>query len=78
MTDLRDFGLPGSPQREECRLWACWLWVREKVEEDYDFIYKVCILRFFGLWVACGNNGLFIYCLSLLILKVGSSGLIKL
>ena len=48
-----------------------------KVEEDYDFIYRVCILRFFGLW-ACENNGLFIYCLSLLILKVGSSGLIKL
>ena len=50
MIDLRDFGLPGSSQREECRLWACWLWVREKVEEDYDFIYRVCILRFFGQW----------------------------
>ena len=70
--DLRDFGLPGSPQSEECQLWACWLWVREKVEEDYGFIYRVCILRIFGLWVACGNNGLFIYCPSLLILKVGS------
>ena len=44
--DLRDFGLPGSPQSEECRLWACWLWVREKVEEDHDFIYRVYILRF--------------------------------
>ena len=39
MIDLRDFGLPRSPQREECRLWACWQWVREKVEEDYDFNY---------------------------------------
>ena len=49
MIDLRDFGLPGSPQREECRLWARWLWVREKVEEDYDFINRVCIMRFLGL-----------------------------
>ena len=78
MIDLRDFDLPRSPQREECRLWACWLWVREKVEEDYGFIYKVCMLRFFGLWVACGNNGLFIHYPPLLIIKVGSSGLIKL
>ena len=72
MIDLRDFGLPMSPQSEECRLWACWLWVREKVEEDHDFIYRVYILRFFGLWVRYGNNGLFIYYPSLLILKVGS------
>ena len=56
MIDLRDFGLSGSPQSEECRLWACWLWVRKKVEEDYGFIY----------------------CPSLLILKVGSSRLIEL
>ena len=70
--DLRDFGLPGSPQSEECRLWACWLWVREKVEEDHGFIYRVYILSFFGLWVTYGNNGLFIYYHSLLILKVGS------
>ena len=41
MIDLRDFGLSGSPQSEECRLWACWLWVREKVEEDHDFIYRI-------------------------------------
>ena len=53
-------------------------WVREKVEEDHDFIYRIYILRFFGLWVSCGNNGLFIYWPSLLILKVGSSRLIKL
>ena len=49
MIDLRDFVLPGSPQSEECRLWACWLWVRENVEENYGFIYRVYILRFFGL-----------------------------
>ena len=49
MIDPRDFGLPGSPQSEECRLWACWLWVREKVEEDHDFIYRIYILRFF--WI---------------------------
>ena len=61
MIDPRDFGLPGSPQSEECRLWACWLWVRKKVEEDYGFIYRVCTLRFFGLCVACGNNGFFLY-----------------
>ena len=69
---LRDFGLPMSPQSEECRLWAYWLWVRENVEEDHDFIYRVYILRYFGLWVRYGNNGLFIYYPSLLILKVGS------
>ena len=78
MIDLKGFGLPRCIQSEECQLWACWLWVRKKVEEDYGFIYRVSILRFFGLWVACGNNGLFIYCSSLLILKVGSSRLIEL
>ena len=35
-------------------------WVREKVEEDHDFIYRIYILRFFGLWVRYGNNGIFI------------------
>ena len=28
--DPRDFGLPGSPQSEECRFWACWLWMGER------------------------------------------------
>ena len=35
-------------------------WVREKVEEDHDFIYRIYILRFFGLWVRYGNNAIFI------------------
>ena len=30
MIDPRDFGLPGSPQSEECRFWACWLWMGER------------------------------------------------
>ena len=46
-------------------------WVREKVEEDRDFIYRIYILRFFGLWVRCGNNGISIIINS-------KSGLIKL
>ena len=61
MIDPRDFGLPGSPQSEEC--WferVDYGWVREKVEEDHDFIYRIYILRFFGLWVRYGNNGIFI------------------
>ena len=47
-------------------------WVREKVEEDHDFIYRIYILRFFGLCVRYGNNGIFIWYPSLLIIKVGS------
>ena len=30
MIDPRDFGLPGSPQSEECRFWVCWLWMGER------------------------------------------------
>ena len=46
--------------------------VREKVEEDHDFMYRVYILIFFRLLVKYGNNGIFIYYPSLLLLKVGS------
>ena len=47
-------------------------WVREKVEEDHDFMYRVYILIFFRLLVKYGNNGIFIYYPSLLLLIVGA------
>ena len=46
-------------------------WVREKVEEDHDFIYRIYILRFFGLWVRWKQWDFYMVS-SLLILKVGS------
>ena len=74
MIDLKDFGLLGSPQSEECWLWAYWLWVREKIKVDYGFVG-------FVFWDFLDNGwhvetmGFFIYNPSLLILKVDSSGL---
>ena len=46
--------------------------VREKVGEDHDFMYRVYILIFFRLLVKYGNNGIFIYYPSLLLLIVGA------
>ena len=61
MIDPRDFGLPGSSQVKNVSFERVdYGWVREKVEEDHDFIYRIYILRFFGLWVRYGNNGIFI------------------